>query len=98
MDEPLSLVFVGPSNTAYAGEVMREIERLGLKDRVLMPGESSYAPMRPPATIIAAIRIFASRSSGELPESALLEATAAGRPILCSRRPPMPEFGGDCVL
>jgi glycosyltransferase involved in cell wall biosynthesis len=22
---------------------------------------------------------------------------AAGKPILCSRRPPMPEFGGDAV-
>jgi glycosyltransferase involved in cell wall biosynthesis len=28
----------------------------------------------------------------------LLEAMAAGRPLLCSNRPPMPEFGGTSVV
>lgn len=93
--EPLSLVFVGPSNTAYAGEVMREIERLGLKDRVLMPGNRPYAEL-PAAHHHSLIGIFASEA--ENCPNALLEAMAAGKPILCSRRPPMPEFGGDCVL
>src|SRR4051812_11518254 len=93
--EPLSLVFVGPSNTAYAAEVMREIERLGLKERVLMPGNRPYGEL-PAAHHHSLIGIFASEA--ENCPNALLEAMAAGKPILCSRRPPMPEFGGDSVL
>ena len=93
--EPLSLVFVGPSNTAYAAEVKREIKRLGLADRVLMPGNRPYGEL-PAAHHHSLIGIFASEA--ENCPNALLEAMAAGKPILCSRRPPMPEFGGDAVL
>ena len=44
----------------------------------------------------ALINIFASES--ENCPNILLEALAAGRPIVCSDREPMPEFGGDAVL
>lgn len=93
--EPLSLVLVGPSNTAYAQVVRDEISRLGLEQRVLIPGNRPYAEL-PAAHHHSLIGIFASEA--ENCPNALLEAMAAGKPILCSRRPPMPEFGADAVL
>jgi glycosyltransferase involved in cell wall biosynthesis len=93
--EPLSLVLVGPSNTAYAQLVREEIARLQLDDRVSIPGNRPYAEL-PAAHQHSLIGIFASEA--ENCPNALLEAMAAGKPILCSSRPPMPEFGGDAVL
>lgn len=92
--EPLSLVLVGPRNTPYAEQVVGEIARLGLGDRVVIPGNRPYAEL-PAAHHHSLIGIFASEA--ENCPNALLEAMAAGKPILCSRRPPMPEFGGDAV-
>ncbi len=91
---PLSLVLVGPQNTPYARLVRQEITNLGLDGRVIIPGNKPYAEL-PAAHHHSLIGIFASEA--ENCPNALLEAMAAGKPILCSRRPPMPEFGGDAV-
>jgi len=92
--EPLSLVLVGPANTAYARVVREEIVRLGLESRVLVAGSRPYGEL-PAIHYHCLIGIFASEA--ENCPNVLLEAMAAGKPILCSRRPPMPEFGGDAV-
>jgi glycosyltransferase involved in cell wall biosynthesis len=92
--QPLSLVLVGYRNTAYADQVRGEISRLNLEDRVVIPGNRPYVEL-PAANHDSLITIFASEA--ENCPNALLEALAAGKPILCSRRPPMPEFGGDAV-
>jgi len=92
--EPLSLVLLGYQHTDYGRRVAREIARLGLAERVSMPGNQPYAEL-PAANQHALVTVFASEA--ENCPNVLLEAMAAGKPILCSRRPPMPEFGGDAV-
>ena len=92
--DPLSLVLVGPHNTPYARRVTQEIRSQGLEGRVLMPGNKRYGDL-PAAHHHSLIGIFASEA--ENCPNALLEAMAAGKPILCSSRPPMPEFGGKAV-
>ena len=59
-----------------------------------MPGNKRYGDL-PAAHHRSLIGIFASEA--ENCPNALLEAMAAGKPILCSSRPPMPEFGGKAV-
>jgi glycosyltransferase involved in cell wall biosynthesis len=93
--QPLSLVLVGPNNTpSYAAHVKREASSLGVGSRVLLPGNRPYSEL-PAANHHCLINIFASEA--ENCPNALLEAMAAGKPILCSQRPPMPEFAGDAV-
>lgn len=90
--EPLSLVLAGPDQMPYARIVRREIEKLSLHHRVLMPGNRPYAEL-PAIHHHSLIGIFASEV--EICPNSLLEAMASGRAVLCSSRPPMPEFGGD---
>ena len=92
--EPLSLVLLGYQHTGYGERVQGEIARLGLGDRVLLPGNRPYAEL-PAANHHALVTVFASEA--ENCPNVLLEAMASGKAILCSSRPPMPEFGGDAV-
>ena len=92
--EPLSLVLVGPTNTAYAGLVREKISELGLQDSVMISGNRPYSEL-PAIHHHSLIGIFASEA--ENCPNVLLEAMAGGKPILCSSRPPMPEFGADAV-
>lgn len=93
IDAPLLLA--GDRSSAYARQVEREIERLGLERHVLLPGNVPYAELAPLYHGAAAV-IFASEC--ENCPNILLEALAAGRPVLSSNLPPMPEFGRDAVL
>lgn len=93
--EPLSLVLLGYKHTPYGERVQHEIAALGLSERVVMPGNRPYAEL-PAANHNALVAVFASEA--ENCPNVLLEAMAAGKPILCSSRLPMPEFGGDAVL
>lgn len=92
--EPLSLVLLGHQHTPYGERVQREIAVLGIADRVVIPGNRPYAEL-PAVNHRALVTVFASEA--ENCPNVLLEAMAAGKPILCSRRPPMPEFGADAV-
>lgn len=89
------LILLGPENPAYARRVRAEINHLGLNEDVLVLGSIPYEDL-PAVYHFAKINIFASES--ENCPNILLEALAAGRPIVSSERPPMPEFGGDAVL
>lgn len=88
------LVFVGAECRAYAREVRADIERLGLRNDVIVVGKVPYSEL-PGLYQHAQINLFASEL--ENCPNILLEALAAGRPVLCSNRPPMPEFAGDAV-
>ena len=90
----LSLVLLGPENPSYGRLVRAEIGNRGLANRVLLPGPKPYREL-PHAYRHAVVNIFASES--ENCPNILLEAMAAGKPIVCSSRAPMPEFGGDAV-
>lgn len=92
---PEKLVLAGPVNNAgYAKALRREIARLGLEREVMLAGPIPYAEL-PAVYRHARLQIFASES--ENCPNILLEAMASGRPVLSSRLPPMPEFGGDAV-
>jgi glycosyltransferase involved in cell wall biosynthesis len=89
------LMLVGPQNRDYGRRVRSEINRLGLANDVLLAGIVPYDNL-PGVYQHAKVNIFASES--ENCPNILLEALAAGRPVLSSNRPPMPEFGGDAVI
>lgn len=89
------LILVGPENPTYGRKVRKEIHRLGQGENVLIIGSVSYHEL-PGAYRRALINVFASES--ENCPNVLLEALAAGRPVLSSDRPPMPEFGGNAVV
>lgn len=89
------LVLAGPVNDSGYERILRgEIERLGLKESVLLAGPVAYADLSA-AYQHAVVNIFASES--ENCPNILLEAMASGRAVVASRCPPMPEFGGDAV-
>jgi glycosyltransferase involved in cell wall biosynthesis len=89
------LVLIGPDFTEYAHLVRREIRRLGLNSDIFILGEVPYGKLMP-AYRHAKVNIFASEC--ENCPNILLEALAAGRPLLVSKCPPMPEFGGKAVV
>jgi glycosyltransferase involved in cell wall biosynthesis len=90
------LVFAGPEESPeYGRKVRAEIHRLGLDEDVVMAGQIPYEQM-PELYHHAKANIFASQC--ENCPNILLEALAAGRPVLASNRPPMPEFAGDAAV
>jgi glycosyltransferase involved in cell wall biosynthesis len=89
------LILAGPENPKYGARVRDEIERLGLRDDVLIVGSVAYEEL-PVLYQHATVNIFASEC--ENCPNILLEALAACRPVLASNRPPMPEFGGNAVM
>jgi glycosyltransferase involved in cell wall biosynthesis len=95
MPGPEKLLLVGPTYHPYAAEVMRTIAECGLQDQVVVLGDVPYA-MLPSLYHGAVANIFA--SSCENCPNILLEALAAGKPVLCSDYQPMPEFARDAAL
>jgi glycosyltransferase involved in cell wall biosynthesis len=91
----VALVLAGSKLSAYAREVEAEIERQGLRNDVLLPGNVQHEQL-PALYANATALIFASQC--ENCPNILLESLAAGRPVLSSKTQPMPEFGGDAAL
>ncbi|WP_191965544.1 glycosyltransferase family 4 protein [Oryzomonas sagensis] len=89
------LILAGHCTAAYALKVMEEIQRLGLKNDVILTGNIAYQEL-PAAYAHAKINIFA--STCENCPNILLEAMGAGRPLLISGIQPMPEFGGEAAV
>jgi glycosyltransferase involved in cell wall biosynthesis len=91
------LVLVGSEkqNPTYSRKVRTEINRLGLEEDVRIVGHIPYSEL-PGVYQNALINVFAAES--ENCPNILLEAMAAGRPVMSSSFSPMPEFGGDAVL
>jgi glycosyltransferase involved in cell wall biosynthesis len=92
---PEELVFVGTESPEYGWKVRVEIRRLGLESDVLIKGHVAYEEM-PALFQHALLNIFASEC--ENCPNILLEALAAGSPVVVSNCPPMPEFAGDAVI
>lgn len=89
------LLLVGFENAWYGKKVRDEVARLGLEQDVIVVGSIPYDQL-PAVYQHAAINIYASET--ENCPNILLEALAAGKPIVASNRQPMPEFGGDAVV
>jgi len=94
-NEKLVLVGSEKQNPSYSRRVRAEILKLGLQDIVIIGGLVPYEDL-PGAYQHALINIFAAES--ENCPNILLEAMAAGRPVLSSCLNPMPEFGGDAAV
>lgn len=92
---PEKLLLVGSEFKPYGDRVRALIKKLGLTDSIEIVGPVAHDEL-PAYYQNAQINLFA--SSCEIGGSfILLEALAAGRPVLCSNYPPMPEFGGAAV-
>lgn len=89
------LLLVGFENAWYGKKVRAEIARLRLEQEVIIVGSIPYDQL-PAVYQHAALNIYASET--ENCPNILLEALAAGRPVVSSNRPPMPEFGGDAAV
>lgn len=76
----------------FAGPLGDEAGRAGLGDRFRLLG-----PLRPPHDIYAACDVFVLPSHGEAMPLALLEAMAAGRPVVAARVGGIPEALRDGV-
>lgn len=90
----LFLVLLGETDMPEAEPVTHLVQQLALTDKVLMPGAVLYATL-PAWYQHARANLFA--SSCENCPNILLEAMAAGRPVLSSNVMPMPEFGGSGI-
>ena len=89
------LVLIGPKYNKYGQQVIDFIAENSLEDKVLYLGKIDYEDI---GGYYSAARALIFASSCECCPNILLEKLAAGKPILCSNIPPMPEFGGDAVL
>lgn len=89
---PERLVLAGPHYPPYARRVRALVAELGLDGRVVLAGPLSHRVL-PAWYRHARLNLFA--SSCENCPNVLLEALAAGRPLLCSAYPPMPELAGE---
>lgn len=88
------LVLVGEAESAVAARVRERLSELGITDQVVIAGAVPYEQL-PGWYAHAALNLFL--SSCENCPNILLEAMAAGRPIVCSSVEPMPEFAGDAA-
>lgn len=89
------LILVGETDHPEAARTENLIAERGLTGRVIMRGAVAYDDL-PAIYQNATANIFA--SSCENCPNILLEALAAGRPVLSSDVPPMPEFGGTAPI
>lgn len=89
------LVLAGlPYDGGYYAEMQRLIRRLGIAGQVIMIPGVNGAEL---ATLYLRCALFVYPSLVENSPNILLEAMAAGAPVLAGRVDPMPEFGADAV-
>jgi glycosyltransferase involved in cell wall biosynthesis len=90
----LQLVLAGQRGWLY-DDILDQVRRLGLSDRVVLPGYVPDADL--PALLSGALAfIYPSLYEGfGLP---LLEAMACGTPVICSNASSLPEVAGDAAL
>ncbi len=76
----LRLVLAGDRSSRYAAALVEAAREAGVGDRVLLPGPVAGVP-----DLLAALDVFVLPSLSEGMSNALLEAMAAGRPIVATR-------------
>ena len=86
------LVIAGRSSTPYGEFVASEIRRLGLEDRVLLPGEVSDGDRQ---WLYEQCEAFLFPSLAEGFGFPVLEAMQCGKPVFAARRTSLPEVAGD---
>jgi glycosyltransferase involved in cell wall biosynthesis len=89
------LVLIGPEYAEYGARVRECVRALGLEGEVVIHAALPHSEM-PAIYRHAVLNIFASEC--ENCPNVLIEALAAGRPVLCSNVPPMPETAGNAAV
>ncbi len=79
-----------PDEASYGAEVEAEIERLGLSDRCVVTGFCDDVP-----AMMARLSVLCLTSEHEGMPNVVLEAMAAGRPVVATRVGGVPEIVGD---
>jgi glycosyltransferase involved in cell wall biosynthesis len=93
---PIAIDFVGPAYAPALKPFQATLRRLDPEGRTLRYGGA--VPFEKLHELHATADLFVFASSCENMPNILLEAMAAGLPIACSRRGPMPEVLGDAGL
>jgi glycosyltransferase involved in cell wall biosynthesis len=93
-DFPHLLVLAGARGW-MSEPVFAEIERQGLKDRVVHLG---YVPAEDLPALMSGAEVFVYPSLGEGFGLPPLEAMACGVPVVCSNAPALPEVVGDAAI
>lgn len=88
----VSLVLIGESDMPEAIAVKQMIHEYGLDEKILIMGAVPYEEL--PSWYAHSTAVLFASSCENCP-NILLEAMAAGRPVISSDVMPMPEFGGD---
>jgi len=92
----IPLILVGrPYDGRYHREILAQCERLGLGDQVVINPGVDAQMLR---TLYQRATLFVFPSMIENCPNILLEAMAAGAPVLASNQRPMPEFGGEAAV
>jgi len=95
-DGTTKLLLIGPpSSRRYTKQVLDEIDRLHLGSAVLIRESASQIEL---AAAYGHARVGVFASTCENCPNVLLEAMAAGRPLVVSNRAPMPEFARQAAL
>jgi glycosyltransferase involved in cell wall biosynthesis len=90
----LQLVLAGKRGWLY-GEILSEINKLGLAERVTLTG---YIPNSDLAALLSGALAFVYPSLYEGFGFPVLEAMACGTPVVCSNRSSLIEVAGDAAL
>jgi len=88
----MRLVIAGKKTTPYGEHLEREVGRLGLAERVILPGEVSDGDRQ---WLYEHCEAFLFPSLTEGFGFPVLEAMQCGRPVFLSRRTSLPEIAGD---
>ena len=92
LPERVKLVIVGSMKGAYADKVRREIERLGLSDRVIHLSNVPFADL-PALYACAEVSLYTSRYEGfGLP---IVESLTVGTPVVACTGSCLEEAGGE---
>jgi glycosyltransferase involved in cell wall biosynthesis len=86
------LILAGNADTPYGKEIQREINRLNMADRILLPGKISESDK---SWLYNNCEAFLFPSLAEGFGMPAIEAMKAGKPVFLSRSTSLPEIGGD---
>ena len=94
LDGGLQLVLAGKRGWLY-DRIFRQVEELGLGDRVLFTG---HVPQADLPSLMSGARLLAMPSLYEGFGLPVVEAMACGTPVVCSNASSLPEVAGDAAL